>query len=89
MERRAGSGQGRAQRFQKTVEQAGLTPQWQGRDQANMRTSNDNFIDKLGDLTSSVEFIKSKMMRDECDQMSKEMKQDQEKWEREGYKGDL
>ena len=44
-------------------------------------------MDKLGDLTSSVDFIKSKMMRDECDQMSKEMKQDEEKWKREEYKG--
>ena len=44
----------------------------------NMRTASDIIMDKLDDLTSSVEFIKSKMMRDECDQMSKEMKQDQE-----------
>ena len=44
----------------------------------NMRTASDIIIDKLDDLTSSVDFIKSKMMRDECDQMSKEMKQDQE-----------
>ena len=44
----------------------------------NMRTASDIIIDKLDDLTSSVDFIKSKMMRYECDQMSKEMKQDQE-----------
>ena len=53
----------------------------------NMRTASDIIMDKLDDLTSSVEFIKSKMMRDECDQMSKEMKQDEEKWKREEYKG--
>ena len=47
----------------------------------------DNIMDRLDDLTRSVEFIKSKMMKDECDQMSKEMKQDEEKWKREGYKG--
>ena len=52
-----------------------------------MRTISDNIMDRLDDLTSSVEFIKSKMMKDECDQMSKEMKQDQEKWKREEYKG--
>ena len=53
----------------------------------NMRTASDIIMDKLDDLTSSVEFIKRKMMRDECDQMSKGMKQDEEKWKREEYKG--
>ena len=43
-----------------------------------MRTMSDNIMDRLDDLTRSVEFIKSKMMKYECDQMSKEMKQDQE-----------
>ena len=52
-----------------------------------MRTMSDNIMDRLDDLTSSVEFIKSKMMKDECDQMSKGMKQDEEKWKREEYKG--
>ena len=52
-----------------------------------MRTTSDNIMAKLDDLTSSVEFIESKMMKYECDQMSKEMKQDEEKWKREEYKG--
>ena len=54
-----------------------------------MRTMSDNIMDRLDDLTSSVEFIKSKMMKDECDQMSKGMKQDEEKWKREEYNGGL
>ena len=52
----------------------------------NMRTTSDNIMDKLDDLTSSVEFIKSKMMRDECDQMSKDMKKEYDKLKREEYK---
>ena len=52
-----------------------------------MRTMSDNILDRLDDPTSSVEFIKSKMMKYKCDQMSKEMKQDEEKWKREEYKG--
>ena len=45
-----------------------------------------NIVDKVDELLSGVEFMKNKMLKDDCDQMLKEMKNDEEKWKREEYK---
>ena len=51
-----------------------------------MRTTSDNTMHKQDDLTNSAESINNKMVRDERDQMSNGMTQDEEKWKREEYK---
>ena len=45
-----------------------------------------NIDDKLDELLSNVDFIKNKYLKDESDQMLKEMKKDEEKRKREEYK---
>ena len=51
-----------------------------------MGPSTMNIVDKVDELLSGVEFMKNKMLKDDCDQMLKEMKKDEEKWKREEYK---
>ena len=45
-----------------------------------------NIVDKVDELLSNVEFMNNKMMKDDYDQMLKEMKTDEEKRKREEYK---
>ena len=51
-----------------------------------MGPSTMNIDDKLDELLSNVDFIKNKYLKDESDQMLKEMKKDEEKRKREEYK---
>ena len=42
-------------------------------------------VEKVDELLSGVEFMKNKMLKDDCDQMLKQMKNDDDNWKREEY----